>query len=226
MFHDVDLTIEDRREIRQRAEKALQSQHVPIGKVTRLPAGRAAALLRSMAHESSLTVESYDLDRFALSGVQVLEDNLIKLIGDDGSERVMGLAGMVVASFPDTIGQAPVLFLATHERPVQPHLYLRELSLPEWSRPIHVHLAYRQGKTIFFTPDDMKRLMRQEMAGEVEGLGEIVSFLSAGIGAIVHVRPGQFTYRYPELSIEKIALWSLDDVYEELSGLMQRFERE
>ncbi len=222
MFNDVELTIEHRREIRQRAEKVLQSQHVPIGNVTRLPATKAAALLRSMAHETSLAVESYDLVRCALAGVQVLEGNLVKLIGEDGSERVMGLDGMVVASFSETIGQAPVLFLGTYARPVQPHLYLRELSLPEWSRPLNMHLAYRQDKTIFFTSEDMKRLMRQEMAGEVDGLHEIISFLSAGIGAIIHVRPSQFTYRYPELSIERIALWSLDDVYEELNDLMQR----
>ncbi|MGE5652828.1 MAG: hypothetical protein ACM3ZQ_00985 [Bacillota bacterium] len=226
MLNDAELTIEHRREIRQRAEQVLLTHHVPIGRVTRLTAAKAAALLRSLVYESSLTAESYDLDRYTLGGVQVLEDNLVKLVGEDGSERVMGLDGMVVASFPETIGQAPVMFLGTYQRPSQPHLYLRELSLPEWYRPVSMHLAYRQGKTIFFTPDDMKRLMRQEMNGEVHGLNEIISFLTGGIGAVVHVRPCQFTYRYPELSIEKIALWSLDDVYEELDELMQRVNRE
>jgi len=68
---------------------------------------------------------------------------------------------------------------------------------------------------------EVEEILRRQMLGETAPAA-IYSYLSQGIGMVFHVAPKTFQYRYPEFSLERVAHWSLADLQEEMTELMQR----
>lgn len=222
MREDVTYSIEGRMEIRRDAEAILEVADVKEGSVTRVEASSMYHLISVLLKAGvPLTATGYDLADFNPLHVSRSEQNLLRFIDDEKTTRVMEPAGGLVLRFPLTVGQAPVIYLAFKQRPIQPDLKLSNFLLPEWSQPVQYHLAFLHENGIAFRQTEVEEILRRQMLGEAVP-PEIYSYLSKGIGMVLHVAPKTFQYRYPEFTLERVAHWSLDDLQEEITDLMQR----
>lgn len=219
---DVTYSVQERMEIRRDAEAILEVADVKEGSVVRIEAASMYNLISVLLKaEVPLTATCYDLADFYPLHVSRSEQNLLRFIDDEKTTRVMEPAGGLVLRFPSTVGQAPVIYLAFKQRLIQPDLKLSSFLLPEWSQPVQFHIAFLHENGIAFRQAEVDEILRRQMLGEAAP-PEIYSYLSKGIGMVLHVAPKTFQYRYPEFSLEKIAHWSLDDLQEETTDLMQR----
>ncbi len=222
MREDVTYSIEERMEIRRDAEAILQVAGVQEGSVTRIEAISIYNLISVFLKAGvPLTATGYDLEDFSPLHVSRSEQNLLRFIDEEKMTRVLEPAGGLVLRFPSTVGQAPVIYLAFKQRPVQPDLKLSSFLLPEWHQPVQYHLAFLQENGIAFRQTEVEEILRRQMLGETAPAA-IYSYLSQGIGMVFHVAPKTFQYRYPEFSLERVAHWSLADLQEEMTELMQR----
>ena len=221
MPDDASYTIEERQVIRRAAEAAMLALEIPVGQVTRLEAESCLGLLRFFFTAGiPLSAECYDLAVFDIASLSYTKPNLIRLGDHHDDQRVLQIAAGLVLFFPETVGQAPIIYLESRERPVQPHLYLYEHSLDEWSKPVLSHVALLDGAQIVIEPQEVIARKHLEMQGEAPPLPELLTFLTQGIALGIHVAPRQFCYRFPEYALSQIAHWSLQDLHEELQETM------
>ena len=214
--------------IRRAAESSMLALDLPIGKATQMEAESALSLLQLFRRmQVPLIAECYDLAAFAVQNIEFNRPDLLRISDTEGNLRVMEIAAGLILFFDETIGQAPVIYLEAKERPVQPHLYLAEQYLDEWSAPLLYHQALMaQGGQLIFQPEEVKARRLAEMQGEGEVLPELNSYITKGIALCIHVAPRQFSFRYPEYAISQIARWSIDDLAEELGDIMAMLRRE
>jgi len=195
---------------------------IPPASVTRIEAQSCLELL-TLFHDAGipLSVECYDLSSFELRSLQHTKPNLIRLGDVNGDQRVLEINAGLVLFLPETIGQAPVVYLQSNERPPVPNLYLMEHRLDEWSKPIYCHQALLGKSELIYEPQSLIDHKRAEMEGMVDTLPELLTFISAGIALAIHVAPRQFSYRFPEYALTRIVHWDINDLQEELQETME-----
>lgn len=218
---DAGYSIAERIAFRRAAETSMAALGIPIGQVTRMEAQSSLELL-SLFHDISipLSAECYDLSSFVISDLKHTKPNLLRLVDPEGDQRVLEIAAGLVLFFPETVGQAPVIYLQSNERPPVANLYQVEHNLEEWSRPVCCYQALLGKEKLIFESAEVIAHKLAEMEGEVEPLPELLTFTTAGIALGIHVAPRQFNYRFPEFALTRIAHWSLDELQEILQETM------
>ena len=222
MKEDVEYSIEDRAAIRSDAEAILEAIGLPSASVA-LAEGKALYNLISvyLKAEIPLHATTYDLEDFSLAHVSMSEQNLLRLTDQNKNTKVFAPTKALIMRFPQTIGQAPVIYIGAAQREKQRALKLLQFQLPEWSKPIEYHLAFMDQEKMILKEDEVDKALLEQMQSEKK-LPEITSFLSEGIALCLQVAPKTFSYRYPEFSMEKVAHWPFSILKEELEDLMER----
>ena len=222
MSDDAGYSIIERQAIRRAAEATLSALDVPKGQVTRVEASSLLRLLELLFRARvPLKADCYDLAAFDVASLIYSQPNMLRIGDSELDERVFAVASGLVLYFPETIGQAPVIYLESEERQEQEHLHVTEFHLDEWSKPIRYHQALLDEERILYKADEVKAALRAEMMGG-KHYPELLSYLTPGISLAIHVAPRSFSYRLPEFSLSQIAHWPLDELHETLSEVMER----
>ena len=222
MREDVLYSIEERMEIRRDAEAILETAGVGAGSVT-LVQGASMYHLISVLLKAGvpLAATSYDLESFQLAHISRSQQQLLRLTDQEKITRVVEPSNGLVLRFPETVGQAPVLYLGVKKREALPELKLCQFSLPECFLPIEYHVAFLGEDGFTVKQEEVDRYLIRQMQG-LETPPEVYSYLTEGIGLVIHVAPKTFSYRFPELSLEKVAHWSMDELAREAEEMMGR----
>jgi len=221
MSDDASFSIEERQAIRRAAEATLKALDVPQGAATLLDGESALGLVALFSKAGiPMSAECYDLAVFDLMKVVYTKPNLLRLSDTEGDHRVFEIGSGLVLYFPETLGQAPVLYLEARERSQLPHLLLQEEQLEEWPRPVRFHLSLLGDEQLIYLKDEVISYLRQEMTASVPPLPELRAFITSGIALGIHVAPRQFCYRFPEYNISRIAHWQLAELQEDLQNTM------
>lgn len=222
MKEDVVYSIEERVEIRRDAEAILETAGISAGTVT-LVQGASMYHLISVLLKAGvpLLATAYDLEDFQVAHISRSQQQLLRLTDADKITRVMEPTQGLVLRFPETVGQAPVLYLSVKKREAQPGLKLCHFELPEWFLPVDYHVAFLGEDGITVKQNEVDAYLLRQMQG-LDTPPEVYSYLTEGIGLVIHVAPKTFSYRFPELTLERVAHWSTDELQRELEEMMAR----
>jgi len=215
-------SIEERMEIRRDAEAILETAGISAGTVT-LVQGASMYHLISVLLKTGvpLLATAYDLEDFQLAHISRSQQQLLRLTDEDKITRVMEPSNGLVLRFPESVGQAPVLYLGVKHREALPGLKRCQFSLPEWFLPIDYHVAFLGEDGFTVRQEEVDRYLLRQMQG-LDTPPEVYSYLTGGIGLMIHVAPKTFSYRFPELTLERVAHWSTDELQRELEEMMAR----
>ncbi|MPM35700.1 hypothetical protein SDC9_82293 [bioreactor metagenome] len=222
---DVVYSIEERLQIRRDAETILETAGVGSGSVT-LVQGASMYHLISVLLKAGvpLWATTYDLADFQLAHISKSQQNLLRLTDDEKVTRVFEPENGLVLRFPETVGQAPVLYVSVKARPALSSLKLCQFQLPEWFSPVEYHLAFLDSEGFTVRQEEVEKYLLKQMLGETTP-PEVYSYLSKGIGLVIHVAPKTFSYRFPEFTLEHVAHWPMDELQNELEEMMLRLRQ-
>ena len=219
---DAGYSVSERQAIRRAAESSMAALEIPEGRVTRLEAQSCLELL-ALFHGAGipLSADCYDLSSFDIASLRHTKPNLLRLGDAVGDQRVIEIDSGLVLFFPETIGQAPLFYLQSNARPLVPNLYLQELRLEEWSRPVCCYQALIDKEKLIYEPQEIIAHKRKEMREGLDPLPELLTYISSGIALCIHVAPRQFSYRFPEYALPRVVYWDLEELREELQESME-----
>ena len=221
MSDDASLSIEARIMIRRAAEETLTALDLVPG-VMFLDAPSCLGLLNLYyAAKIPLNAECYDLSSFSIANLSVTQPDLIRLGEANGDQRILAIANGLLLYFPDTLGQAPVLYLASKAREVQENFYLSEIQADEWSKAIQYQEVFIRDNQLIYSHEEVLAQKKAELEGATP-LPQLFNYLSQGIALAIHVAPTTFSYRFPEYAITQVAHWPIQELHETMEEVWER----